>query len=129
LFFRCGLWNGFVSHQNNRLRQGIFGGLQLGYDQPGTGARIAHHGTGEFIEVDELTTARPRGLIEKVLQDPSYRERADYFQKVISRREDWMWPPISWNRLSTISDGGCRVTTVLLHEENVKRQRRCKKHD
>jgi UDP:flavonoid glycosyltransferase YjiC (YdhE family) len=35
--------------------------------------------------VDELTTARPRGLIEKVLQDPSYRERADYFQKVISK--------------------------------------------
>jgi hypothetical protein len=28
LFFRCGLWNGFVSHQNNRLRKGIFGGLQ-----------------------------------------------------------------------------------------------------
>jgi zeaxanthin glucosyltransferase len=24
-------------------------------------------------------------LIEKVLQDPSYRERADYFQKVISK--------------------------------------------
>ncbi|HMF65259.1 MAG TPA: hypothetical protein VK608_14300, partial [Edaphobacter sp.] len=26
-----------------------------------------------------------KGLIEKVLQDPSYRERADYFQKVISK--------------------------------------------
>jgi hypothetical protein len=25
------------------------------------------------------------GLIEKALQDPSYRERADYFQKVISK--------------------------------------------
>jgi hypothetical protein len=24
-------------------------------------------------------------LIEKVLRDPSYRERADYFQKVISK--------------------------------------------
>jgi hypothetical protein len=24
-------------------------------------------------------------LIKKVLQDPSYRERADYFQKVISK--------------------------------------------
>jgi zeaxanthin glucosyltransferase len=35
--------------------------------------------------VDELTTDRLRGLIEKVLQDPSYRERADYFQKVISK--------------------------------------------
>jgi zeaxanthin glucosyltransferase len=59
--------------------------IPLGYDQPGTAARIAHHGTGEFIEVDEVTTERLRGLIEKVLQDPSYRERAEYFQKVISR--------------------------------------------
>jgi UDP:flavonoid glycosyltransferase YjiC (YdhE family) len=59
--------------------------IPIGYDQPGAAARIAHHGTGEFIEVDELTTDRLRGLIEKVLQDPSYRERADYFQKVISK--------------------------------------------
>jgi zeaxanthin glucosyltransferase len=59
--------------------------IPIGYDQPGTAARIAHHGTGEFIEVDELTTDRLRGLIEKVLQDPSYRERAHYFQKVISK--------------------------------------------
>jgi MGT family glycosyltransferase len=59
--------------------------IPIGYDQPGTAARIAHHGTGEFIELDELTAKRLRGLIEKVLQDPSYRERADYFQKVISK--------------------------------------------
>ena len=59
--------------------------IPLGYDQPGTAARIAHHGAGRFIEVDELTTDRLRGLIEKVLQDPSYRERANYFQKVISK--------------------------------------------
>ena len=59
--------------------------IPIGYDQPGTAARIAHHGTGEFIELDELTTNRLRGLIEKVLQDPSYRERAGYFQKVISK--------------------------------------------
>ena len=59
--------------------------IPIGYDQPGTAARIAHHGTGEFIEVDELTTDRLRGLIEKVLQDPSYREGAKYFQEVISK--------------------------------------------
>jgi MGT family glycosyltransferase len=58
--------------------------IPIGYDQPGVAARIAHHGTGEFIEVDELTTDRLRGLIEKVLQDPRYCERAEYFQKVIS---------------------------------------------
>jgi MGT family glycosyltransferase len=59
--------------------------IPIGYDQPGTAARIAHHRTGEFIEVDELTADRLRVLIEKVLQDLSYRERADYFQKVISK--------------------------------------------
>ncbi|HEX4170324.1 MAG TPA: nucleotide disphospho-sugar-binding domain-containing protein [Bryobacteraceae bacterium] len=59
--------------------------IPIGYDQPGTAARIAHHGTGEFIEVDELTSDRLRGLIEKVLHDLSYRERAGYFQNVISK--------------------------------------------
>jgi MGT family glycosyltransferase len=58
--------------------------IPIGYDQPGTAARISYHGVGEFIEVDELTTDRLRGLIEKVLHDSSYRERAGYFQKVIS---------------------------------------------
>jgi MGT family glycosyltransferase len=59
--------------------------IPVGFDQPGIAARIAHHGTGEFIQLDELTTERLRGLIEKVLQDPSYRERAHYFQRVISK--------------------------------------------
>jgi MGT family glycosyltransferase len=59
--------------------------MPIGYDQPGVAARIAHHGAGEFIELDELTTKRLRGLIKKVLHDPSYRERANYFRKVISK--------------------------------------------
>jgi NADPH-dependent 2,4-dienoyl-CoA reductase/sulfur reductase-like enzyme len=59
--------------------------IPVGYDQPGVAARIAYHGTGEFIEVDELTTDHLRVLIEKVLQNPNYRERAKYFQKVISK--------------------------------------------
>ena len=59
--------------------------IPIGYDQPGAAARIAHHGTGEFIEVDELTTDRLMGLIEKVLQGRSYRDRAGYFKKVISK--------------------------------------------
>jgi MGT family glycosyltransferase len=59
--------------------------IPIGYDQPGTAARIAYQGVGEFIELDELTTPRLRGSIEKVLHDRSYRERAAYFQKVISK--------------------------------------------
>ena len=59
--------------------------IPIAYDQPGAAVRIAHHGTGEFIELDNLTTNRLRESIEKVLHDPSYRERAGYFQKVISK--------------------------------------------
>jgi MGT family glycosyltransferase len=68
------------------LAQGVpMVAIPVGYDQPGVAARIAHHGTGEFIEVDELTTVRLGGLVQKVLQVPSYRERAEYFQRVISK--------------------------------------------
>jgi len=68
------------------LAQGVpMVAIPNGYDQPGTAARIAHHGVGEFIALEELTTPRLRGLIEKVLQDPSYSERAGYFQTVISK--------------------------------------------
>jgi MGT family glycosyltransferase len=58
--------------------------IPIGYTQPGVAARIAHHGVGEFIELDELTTERLGFVIKKVLQDRSYRERAAYFQQVIS---------------------------------------------
>jgi zeaxanthin glucosyltransferase len=68
------------------LAQGVpMVAIPIAYDQPGAAARIAYHGVGELVELDELTTERLRGLIEKVLQDPSYRERAGYFRKVISK--------------------------------------------
>ena len=103
--------------------------IPIGYDQPGTAARIAHHGTGEFIEVDELTTDRLRGLIEKVLQDPGYRERADYFQKVISNTRGLDVAADIIEQAFQNVRRRCPVTAVLLHEENLKGQRRCKKHD
>jgi MGT family glycosyltransferase len=59
--------------------------IPIGYTQPGVAARIAHHGVGEFIEPDELTAERLSSLILKVLRDRGYRERADYFQKLISK--------------------------------------------
>ena len=59
--------------------------IPIGYDQPGVAARIAHHGVGEFIEVDELSTEGLRGLIQKVMENPSYSERARFFKEVIAR--------------------------------------------
>jgi len=59
--------------------------IPMGFDQPGVAARIAYHGTGEFVEVGDLTVARLSELIQKVLKNPGYRDRARYFEKVIAR--------------------------------------------
>jgi MGT family glycosyltransferase len=59
--------------------------IPIGYDQPGVAARIAHHGVGEFLEVEDLTVDRLHGLIQKVLEEPAYRDKARYFRQVITR--------------------------------------------
>jgi zeaxanthin glucosyltransferase len=59
--------------------------IPIGYDQPGVAARIAHHGVGEFLELEDLTVDRLHGLIQKVLETPGYREKALYFRKVITQ--------------------------------------------
>ena len=58
--------------------------IPLGYDQPGVAARIAYHGVGESIELDDLSTDTLLRSIQKVLADPSYRKKAHYFEKVIA---------------------------------------------
>jgi zeaxanthin glucosyltransferase len=73
------------------LAQGVpMVAIPIGYDQPGVAARIAHHGVGEFVDIEDLTVERTRGLIEQVLNNPGYREKARWFQKVIAqtRRRD-----------------------------------------
>jgi MGT family glycosyltransferase len=59
--------------------------IPVGYDQPGVAARIAHHGVGEFLEIEDLTVERLQGLIQKFLYNPSYRDKARWFQKVITQ--------------------------------------------
>src|SRR4029077_18293599 len=49
--------------------------IPIGYDQPGVAARIAHHGVGEFLEVEDLTVERLRQLIQAVLDNPRYRDK------------------------------------------------------
>ena len=68
------------------LAQGVpMVAIPIGYDQPGAAARIAHHGVGEFLEVDDVTVKRLSALIQKVRQDPRYSDNARYFKKVIAR--------------------------------------------
>jgi len=61
--------------------------IPIGFDQPGVAARVAYHGVGEFVEIGDLTAERLAQLIQRVRQNPSYRDKARYFQKVIARTQ------------------------------------------
>jgi len=68
------------------LAQGVpMVAIPVGYDQPGVAARIAHHGVGEFVELEDLSAENARRLIQQVLENSAYRERARWFQKVIAQ--------------------------------------------
>ena len=68
------------------LAQGVpMVAIPIGYDQPGVAARIAHHGVGEFVDIEDLTVERVRGLIEKVTNSRGYGEKARWFQNVIAQ--------------------------------------------
>jgi MGT family glycosyltransferase len=70
------------------LAQGVpIVAIPIGFDQPGVAARVAYHKVGEFVEIGDLTAERLAQLIQKVGQDPSYRDKARYFQKVIARTQ------------------------------------------
>jgi zeaxanthin glucosyltransferase len=45
--------------------------IPIGYDQPGVAARIAYHGVGEFLEVEDLTVKRLSQLIQQVRRNQS----------------------------------------------------------
>jgi zeaxanthin glucosyltransferase len=67
------------------LSQGVpMVAIPIGYDQPGVAARIAYHGVGESIEVDDLSVDGLSDLIRTVLSSPNYRDKARQFQKVIA---------------------------------------------
>ena len=61
-----------------RRRLAKFRGLYL------TG--IAYHGVGEALEVDNLSVDALHALIQRVLNTPSYGQKAQYFEKIIGRR-------------------------------------------
>jgi zeaxanthin glucosyltransferase len=57
--------------------------IPIGYDQPGVAARISYHRVGEFVEIGNLTARQLSELIVKVTADPSYRDKARWFQKIL----------------------------------------------
>jgi len=60
--------------------------IPIAYDQFGVALRIAHHEVGEFLEIENLTVDGLEEQIRKVLSAPHYREKAQYFQKIIAER-------------------------------------------
>jgi MGT family glycosyltransferase len=67
------------------LAQGVpMVAIPIGYDQPGVAARIAYHGVGEFVEIGDLDASSLSQLIRKVTSNPTYRDKAGWFQKVLA---------------------------------------------
>src|SRR5215469_544765 len=60
--------------------------IPIGYEQPGVACRIAYHGVGESVELGDLTARRLTELIAKVSSNPSYRDKAHWFQKTIKAK-------------------------------------------
>jgi zeaxanthin glucosyltransferase len=68
------------------LAQGVpMVAIPIGYDQPGVASRIAYHGVGEFVELEDLTVERLSELIQQVRTNRSYQARACHMQRVISQ--------------------------------------------
>jgi zeaxanthin glucosyltransferase len=66
------------------LAQGVpMVAIPIAYDQPGIAARIAYHGVGEFLHLEDLTVERLLELIQTILNNTNYRDKARHFQKVI----------------------------------------------
>jgi MGT family glycosyltransferase len=69
------------------LAQGVpLVAIPIGYDQPGVASRIAYHGVGEFVEPSDLSKQRLSKLIAKVTSNPSYRDKARWFQNVLREK-------------------------------------------
>lgn len=54
-------------------------------DQPGVASRLEWLGVAEVVQPNRLSVERLRAAIERVLGDPSYREKARRLQEEIHR--------------------------------------------
>jgi zeaxanthin glucosyltransferase len=69
-------------------------------DQPGVAARIAEKKTGLFVPSKDLTVSGLSLLLDRVLNDTTYRDNARHFQGVIAKLMDVPRQPICWNEPS-----------------------------
>jgi zeaxanthin glucosyltransferase len=60
--------------------------IPVGFDQPGIAARVKYHGVGETVPVGSLTIENLSEAVTVVLENPSYRDKAQYFKEVIAKK-------------------------------------------
>ena len=58
--------------------------IPITVDQPGVAARIAEKKTGLVVSLKELTPSRLSLVLDQILNEPTYRDKARYFQKEIA---------------------------------------------
>ncbi|MBV8214038.1 MAG: glycosyltransferase family 1 protein [Verrucomicrobia bacterium] len=58
--------------------------IPVAFDQPGIGARIAHHRTGVVTSLDKLTADHLSELVTEVLNNSTYRNNAQRMQRAIA---------------------------------------------
>jgi zeaxanthin glucosyltransferase len=61
--------------------------IPVGFDQPGIAARIVYHGVGKSVPVASINKEELSGAIEEVLGNPTYRDRARWFQRTIAQTQ------------------------------------------
>jgi zeaxanthin glucosyltransferase len=59
--------------------------IPVGYEQPGIAARIAYHGVGETVALEQLTVENLANKIQRVRTNSSYYDKARFMQKAIAR--------------------------------------------
>jgi len=70
------------------LAQGVpMVAIPIAFDQPGVAARIVEHGVGKFLDLEQLTADGLLQLVQTVLQNPNYRDRARHFEEIIAQTQ------------------------------------------
>ncbi|PTL76950.1 glycosyltransferase [Vitiosangium sp. GDMCC 1.1324] len=61
--------------------------LPVQFDQPGVAARVAHHGLGVRSSIDTLSPDTLTGLLDEVVEKPSYRRNLERMQAIFQAAE------------------------------------------
>jgi zeaxanthin glucosyltransferase len=61
--------------------------IPVGFDQPGIAARIVYHGVGKSVPVASINKEDLSEAIEEVLGNPTYQDRAHWFERTIAQTQ------------------------------------------